>query len=93
MAATSFYISKQDLVSTIDYFQSNKPSSVGGKVLKGLVFRVGTNNLGEEALFADVLYSDNPTGPPDEKQDMLITNEVIGPGCPYPPGYPLTVKR
>ena len=91
MAVTGYFICKQDLLTILDYFENHKPASVGDKVLKGLVFRFGQKASGEDALFPDPLYADNPTGDPDVTKDVLIPNDNVGPGCPYPPGY-FTIK-
>src|SRR5215213_4685024 len=87
MAANAFYIGKQDLITIIDYFENHKPAEVGDKVLKGFVFRLGSDNQGYDALFPDPLYSAYPTGNPSVEKDHLIKIDTIANGCPYPPGY------
>ena len=88
MATTEFYFSKKDLEKTIAQLRDHKPSSVGSKVLKGIVFRIGQKGDKTDALFADALYSDSETGSVDPANDVLIASDgSTDPGCPYPPGY------
>jgi hypothetical protein len=85
--ALPFYISKDDMTNLLTQYDIHRAD---GKALRGFVFRIDEHE-NEDGLFPDPIYSAMPIIG-DITEEEIVTNNELGIGCPYPPGYPRALR-